>query len=362
MNPDFLTELVERIPGVDAEARHEAQLRQDRLTKPTGALGRLEELSVWVAGVQRRCPPTQFQRPSLVIFAGDHGVVTKAGTSAYPSAVTAQMVLNFAAGGAAANVLARQHGVKLRVADMSVDTDYTEFGGIDPRIVAHKVRRSTGAINVEDAMSYAQSEAAWQAGIDLANEEVDSGADLLIAGDMGIGNTTCSAGLTGLMTGLEPADVVGRGTGVDDVTLMRKTAAVRDAMSRGREHKGDPIALMAAVGGPDLAAMAGFLLGASARATPVLLDGSIIGAAALVAARTSRRATQWWLAGHRSTEPAHTAALERLELEPVLDLGMRLGEGSGALTALPIVQSAAALLGEMATFEEAGVSDREHDE
>lgn len=207
-------------------------------------------------------------------------------------------------------------------------------------------------------MTREQSIAGLLLGARVADEFIDAGADLLIAGDMGIGNTTPAAALIGLLADVEPAKVVGRGTGIDDNTWMRKTAAVRDAMRRGRPVKGDPVALLATCGGPDLAATTGFLLQAAARRTPVLLDGVISCACALVAHRVAFRASQWWLASHRSTEPAATAALDRLGLVPLLDLHMRLGEGSGALIALPLVTSAGDLLREMATFASSGVSDR----
>jgi nicotinate-nucleotide--dimethylbenzimidazole phosphoribosyltransferase len=208
-------------------------------------------------------------------------------------------------------------------------------------------------------MSLEEAQASFSLGRRIADEEVDSGADLLIPGDMGIGNTTPAAALIGLLTNLDPAKVTGHGTGINDATWMRKCAVIRDAMRRGRPVVADPIALLAAIGSPDFAAMTGFLLQAAIRRTPVILDGTISGACALVADRMDFRAKTWWLAGHRSTEPAHTAALDRLDLEPIIDYGLRLGEGTGALLALPIIQSAIATLSEMATFGEAGVSDRE---
>jgi nicotinate-nucleotide--dimethylbenzimidazole phosphoribosyltransferase len=221
------------------------------------------------------------------------------------------------------------------------------------------VRRSSGSIDREDALTREEAERAFVAGVRIADEEVDSGADLLIPGDMGIGNTTPAAVLVGLLCAVDPARVVGRGTGIDDDTWMRKTAAVRDAMRRGRPLKGDPIGLLAAVGGADLAATTGFLLGAAARRTPVLLDGVVSCAAAVLAHRIAFRSREWWLAGTRSTEPAQRAALERLDLEPIVDYGLRLGEGTGALVALPVLAAAGATLREMATFGEAGVSDRD---
>ncbi len=355
-----LADLVERIGLPDADAHAAGAARQARLTKPAGALGRLEELSLWLCSVQGACPPRPLDRVRVVLFAGDHGVARTAATSAYPPEVTAQMVLNFLAGGAAVNVLARQNGASVRVVDMAVDADYAELGAAVPDdVTRYRVRRSSGSIDREDALTREQAEEAFRAGLRIADEEVDSGADLLIPGDMGIGSTTPSAVLVGLLCGIDPARVVGRGTGIDDDTWMRKTAAVRDAMRRGRPLKGDSIGLLAAVGGADLAATTGFLLGAAARRTPVLLDGVVSCAAALVAHRIAFRSRAWWLAGTRSTEPAQRAALERLDLDPIVDYGLRLGEGTGALVALPILAAAGSTLREMATFDEAGVSDRE---
>ena len=270
------------------------------------------------------------------------------------------MVLNFLAGGAAVNVLARQNGATVRVVDMAVDVDYADLGATVPDdVVRHKVRRGSGSIDREDALTREEVEQAFAAGIAIADEEIDAGADLLIPGDMGIGNTTPAAALVGLLDGGDASLVVGRGTGIDDDPWMRKTAAVRDAMRRGRPHKGDPLQLLATVGGADVAAMTGFLLEAAVRRTPVLLDGVVSCAAALVAQRIGYRAPRWWLAGHLSTEPAAARALERLDLVPVVDYGLRLGEGTGALVALPVLAAAGATLREMATFDEAGVSDRD---
>ena len=208
-------------------------------------------------------------------------------------------------------------------------------------------------------MTLEESRASFDLGRTIADDEIDRGTDLLIPGDMGIGNTTPAAALIGLLSNLDASKVTGLGTGIDDAGWMRKCAAIRDAMRRGRPHLGDPIRLLATVGSPDFAAMTGFLLQASIRRTPVILDGTISSACALVADRMDFRAKSWWLAGHRSTEPAHAAALSRMELEPVVDYGLRLGEGTGALLALPILQAAIATLAEMATFGEAGVSDRD---
>lgn len=339
----------------DADVREAALARQLTLTKPPGALGRLEDLSVWVSACQGVCPPKQFERARIVVFAGDHGV-TASGVSAFPSEVTAQMVANFDAGGAAINVLAEVAGATVRVADIAVDGE-----AHSPAIGALKVRRGSGNIAVEDALSSEEAIAAIAAGRTIADQEVDAGADLLIAGDMGIGNTTPATTLVAALTATEPVAVVGRGTGVDDEGWARKTAAIRDALFRARQVKADPVALLAVCGGADLAAMAGFLAQAAVRRTPVLLDGVVVTAAALVADRLAPGAKAWWQAGHLSTEPAHAVALQRLQLTPILDLGMRLGEGSGAAVALPVLRAAVATLASMATFGEANVSDKPAD-
>ncbi|MEV0342249.1 nicotinate-nucleotide--dimethylbenzimidazole phosphoribosyltransferase [Nocardia sp. NPDC050713] len=333
----------------DARIRAAAEQRQTQLTKPAGALGRLETLGNWVAACQGVCPPKQFERARVVVFAGDHGVA-RHGVSAYPSEVTVQMVANFLAGGAAVNALAAVAGATVRVADISVDAE------TDPLVGKHKVRRSSGSIDREDALSQAEVEAAIAAGRAIADEEIDGGADLLVAGDMGIGNTTPATVLIATLTDTEPVVAVGRGTGVDDAGWSRKVAAIRDAMRRARPVLKDPVDLLRVAAGADIAAIAGFLAQAATRRTPVILDGVVVTAAALVAEDLAAGASAWWLAGHRSTEPAHNLALKQLRMEPLVDLSMRLGEGSGALTVLPILRAAVAALTEMATFGEAGVS------
>lgn len=345
-----------RVELPDDRMREAALARHLSLTKPTGALGRLEELGAWASAVQGKCPPTPFAQPRLIIFAGDHGIA--AATSAYPPQVTAQMVRNLLVGGAAANALAARAGVGVRVVDISVDADPEYAADLSAEVARHRIRRGSGPIDVQDAMTPQEAAAAFALGQRLADEEVDAGADLLIAGDMGIGNTTPAAALVGLLTGNDASRVTGYGTGIDDNRWMRKCAAVRDAMRRGRPLMGDWIALLGAIAGPDLAAASGFLLQASIRRTPVILDGAVSTSCALVADRMDFRAKAWWLAGHRSPEPMVSLAISRLGLEPIVDFGMRLGEGTGALIALPVVQASIAALEQMATFDEAGVSDR----
>lgn len=343
------------VPAPDEQARRQAVARQATLTKPAGSLGRLEELGVWIASCQGVCPPRPFARPRVVVFAGDHGIAA-GGVSAFPSEVTGQMVANFLTGGAAVNVLAAVAGATVRVVDMAV------AGDTQDRVAQFKVRQCSGSIDREDALTEEQTERAIAAGRAIADEEIDRGADLLVAGDMGIGNTTPAAVLVAALTGAEPVAVVGRGTGIDDAAWMRKAAAIRDALRRARKVAGDPVALLRTAGGADLAAMAGFLAQAALRKTPAVLDGMVVTAAAGVAERLAPGARQWWVAGHRSVEPAHTLVLDHLDLRPLLDLDMRLGEGSGALAALPLVTMAARILTEMATFDDAGVSGRTDDD
>jgi nicotinate-nucleotide--dimethylbenzimidazole phosphoribosyltransferase len=343
-----------RITPPDQQAHREAVARHQQLAKPAGALGRLEELGVWVAACQGTCPPRPFARPQVVVFAGDHGIAER-GVSAYPREVTRQMVGTFLSGGAGVNVLAAVAGAAVRVVDIAVDVDPAALGA-PPPVTRHKVCRGSRPIDRQDALTDTEAAQALDAGIAIADEEVDRGADVLIAGDMGIGNTTPAAVLVAALTGAEPVAVVGRGSGIDDAGWMRKAAVIRDALRRARAVITDPLALVRTAGGADIAAIAGFLAQAAVRRTPVILDGLVVGAAAMLAEEFAPGARRWWVAGHRSVEPAHTLALQHLELQPLLDLDMRLGEGSGAVAALPLVQMAARVLAEMATFADAGVS------
>ena len=330
----------------------EARAHQLTLTKPAHSLGRLEDLGVWISSCQDLCPPRPLERPRIVVFAGDHGVAAH-GVSAFPQEVTLQMADNIVGGGAAVSVLARQARASVRVADMAMSAERP--GGLDD----HKIRRTNGSIDREDALTEDEVRAAIAAGRRIADEEVDSGADLLIAGDLGIGNTTPATALTCLVTGREPVELVGRGTGVDDQGWMRKTAAVRDAMFRASGDLRDPVAMLRKVAGADIAAMAGFLAQAAVRRTPCLLDGVVVTSGALMAEALAPGSRQWWMAGHRSSEPAHSAALTYLSLDPILEHSMHLGEGSGAVAALPVIHNAIAILTEMATFADAGVSGKD---
>lgn len=341
-------EIFARVEAPSAQVRAEAQAYQNTLTKPAGSLGRLEEVGVFISSCQGQVPPRPISRPRVVIFAGDHGV-SKYGVSAFPSEVSLQMAENIRAGGAAVSVLAESAGASVRVADISLD--HEAWGD-------ERVSRSCGAIHLEDAMDEEQVIRALEIGKRIVDQEVDSGADLLIAGDLGIGNTTPAAALIGVATRSEPVAVVGRGTGIDDEGWKRKVSIIRDAMFRVRTFRDDPIRVLQAISSPDLAAMAGFLAQASIRRTPVILDGVVVTSAALWATRLAPGARNWWLAGHQSAEPAHAFALQSLELEPMVKYGMRLGEGSGAITALPLVKAAVDIMANMATFESAGVSEK----
>jgi nicotinate-nucleotide--dimethylbenzimidazole phosphoribosyltransferase len=341
------------VTAPDESTRQAALARHEQLTKPAGSLGQLEELGAWIAACQGQCPPLPLHRPRIVVFAGDHGVAAR-GVSAYPSEVTGQMVANILSGGAAVTVLASAADAGVRVVDMSVDCEPDTR--TPPEVTAYKVRRSSGSIDTEDALTDHEVLAAIAAGRAIADEEVDGGADLLAAGDMGIGNTTPAAVLVAAMTGAEPVAVVGRGTGIDDAGWMRKTAAIRDALRRARKVTAEPVALLRTTAGADIAAMAAFLAQAAVRRTPVVLDGVVTGAAALVAEELAPGASGWWVAAHRSVEPAHSLALDQLGLKPLLELEMRLGEGTGAVVAIPLLGMAVRVLAEMATFADAGVA------
>ncbi|WP_033295554.1 nicotinate-nucleotide--dimethylbenzimidazole phosphoribosyltransferase [Amycolatopsis jejuensis] len=333
------------------QARSGAIALHDKLVKPAGSLGRLEELGVWIASCQGQAPPRPFTRPRVVVFAGDHGIAKK-GVSAYPVEVTSQLVGTMLTGGAAINVLAAAAGAGVRVVDMAVDTEESAMRSIGE----FKVRRGSGSIDVEDALTDAEVRAAVTAGRTVADAEVDGGADLLVAGDLGIGNSTPASVLVAALTGTEPVAVVGRGSGIDDNTWMRKAAAVRDALRRARVVVADPLALLRTSAGADIAAMAGFLAQAAVRRTPVVLDGLVVCAAALVAEELAPGARRWWMSGQLTGEPAHALALEHLDLGALLDLDVRLGEGTGAVTALPLLMMAARVLAEMTTHEQSGVS------
>ncbi len=327
-----------------ATARTAAQAHLDALAKPLGALGELETLAAWLCACQDQCPPRPLDRVRAVVLAGDHGI-THFGVSAYPREVTPAMVHAFLAGSAGVAVLARQHGLSLQVFDLAVDD---ELAGVAPEVTAYKVRRSSEPIHLQDALTDQQVRQAIQAGKLIAAEQIAAGADLLILGDMGIGNTTPAAALIAASFGLGAAEVTGRGTGIDDAALRRKTELIDLALVRVGDRAVDPIQRLAALGSADLAAGVGFLIAAARAGVPVLLDGLITVAEAVVAEDIAPGVVAWCAAGHRSTEPAQQLALDKLGLRPVLDLSLRLGEGSGAVAAVPLLRSAVLLIREMA--------------
>ena len=334
-----------------AGIREEAAARLAGLATPPGALGRLGELGVWAAATLGGCPPPPLTNVRLVIFAGDHGVASH-GVSAYPPAITAAMVRTFIVGRAGVSALAAAHDVHVRVLDLGVDWGDGDLDGVPDDVRAHKVRRGSGAIHVEDALTASETAAAMDAGRAAAREEIAAGAQLLISGDMGIGNTTPAAAMVAAALGLPAAEVTGRGTGVDDVALAHKQEVVQQALDRAGDRLADPVQTLQAVSSADLAATTAFLLEAAEAGVPVLLDGLMSVACALTAERIAPGARAWWAAGHRSTEPAQSLALEKLGLEPILDLGLRLGEGSGAVAAVPVLRSAIALLRDVALLSD----------
>ncbi|HEV8570178.1 MAG TPA: nicotinate-nucleotide--dimethylbenzimidazole phosphoribosyltransferase [Actinoplanes sp.] len=348
-----LESTVAGIRPADAAAMAAARDLQARLTKPAGSLGALEDLSVRLAGLAGSCPPPMPEPATVAVFAGDHGV-HRQGVTPWPQEVTAQMVANFVAGGAVVNALARTAGADLMVVDVGVATPL--HGG--PNLLDANIRRGTRDFAVEPALTRDEARAAVEVGIGVADALVKAGAACLLTGDMGIANTTPAAALIAVFTGTDPAEVTGRGTGIDDATYARKIAVVTAALRRHAPDPADPLGVLAAVGGLEHAALAGFLLGAAARRVPVVLDGVIAASAALAAAAFAPDAPVAMVAGHRSTEPGATVALAHLGLAPLLDLGMRLGEGSGAVLALPVVAGAVRVLREVSTFDAAGVSEK----
>jgi nicotinate-nucleotide--dimethylbenzimidazole phosphoribosyltransferase len=338
---------VELNPAAVAEAR----ARHGRLTKPPGSLGRLEDVGVRLAGIAGRCPPPVPAPAAVAVFAADHGVA-RAGVTPWPQEVTAQMVANFCAGGAAINAIARQVDARLLVVDVGVAAPLEAH----PLLLDRKVRAGTDDLSAGPAMSGDDARRAWAAGSEVAKMLVGGGARLLVTGEMGIGSTTAAAAVIAAVTGRPAADCTGRGTGIDGATLARKTGIVAAAAARARGCDG--MGVLAEVGGLEIAALAGFVAAGAAMRVPVVVDGVIALAAVVVAEAVEPRTTAACVAGHRSTEPGATIALDHLGLEPLLDLDLRLGEGTGACLAVPLVQAAARVLQEMATFDGAGVTEK----
>jgi nicotinate-nucleotide--dimethylbenzimidazole phosphoribosyltransferase len=347
----LLADTTSAIGPLDAEAVSQARDRQQALTKPAGSLGVLEDVSVQLAGLAGECPPPLPEPAVVAVFAADHGVHAQ-GVTPWPQEVTAQMVANFLASGAVVNAIAAQAGADVCVVDVGVAADLPAAPGLLPR----KIRPGTADMTAGPAMSRAEAERAVEVGIETARDLVAAGHNCLLTGDMGIANTTASAALIAAFTGADPEQVTGRGTGIDDPTWQRKVEVVRRALDRHQPDPADPLGVLAAVGGLEHAALAGFILGGAALRVPVVLDGVIACAAALAARALAPDAVAGLLAGHLSTEPGARRALDALGLRPLLDLGLRLGEGSGAVLALPVVAAAARVLREVATFDSAGVS------
>lgn len=362
----LLDETRRAIRPPDAAAMALARQRQARLTKPAGSLGALEELAVRLAGLARACPPPLPSRPAVAVFAGDHGVHAQRVTP-WPQEVSAQMVGNFLAGGAVINAFARQAGASVTVVDVGLAADPAPAaqppepaGSAGPaaRLVAARVRPGTRDMTVAAALTRAEAVSAIEVGIGVAGSLVAAGAGALITGDMGIANSTPAAALIAAFTGADPGEVTGRGTGIDDAMYAHKVSVVAAALARHRPDPADPVGVLSSVGGLEHAALAGFVLGASAHRVPVILDGVVAVAAALAATALAPGALGACVAGHRSAEPGASVALAHLGLSPLIDLGLRLGEGTGAMLAWPLVASAARLLGEVATFDSAGVLEK----
>ncbi|WP_042382832.1 nicotinate-nucleotide--dimethylbenzimidazole phosphoribosyltransferase [Streptacidiphilus melanogenes] len=354
-----LQETLRGIRPLDAKALGEAWDRQKRMTKPAGSLGMLEIISAQLCGLSRKCPPPIPEPACVAIFAGDHGVHAQ-GVTPWPQEVTAQMVGNFLAGGAVINAFASQLGAEVCVVDVGVASELPPAldSGRTTGLLPRKVRPGTGDMTQGPAMTREEAMRALEVGIETARDLVAAGNKALVTGDMGIANTTAAAALISVFTGEDPAAVTGRGTGIDDETHARKVAVIRQALELHRPDPSDPIGVLAAVGGLEHAAIAGFLLGAASLRTPVILDGVIAGSAALVAKAIAPEVLAACVAGHRSAEPGHKAALAKLGLRPLIDLDLRLGEGTGALLALPLVQSAARAMHDVATFDSAGVTEK----
>ena len=349
-----LEELITRIKPLDKVAMQSARIRQDALTKPRGSLGHLEELSIQLAGISA-CPLPSVERKTVIVMAADHGV-TSEGVSAYPAEVTPQMVSNFLRGGAAINVLARQANARVVVADMGVASEIEDVMG---ELVRCKVGLGTANLVKGPAMTREQAMESIQSGIEIAETEIARGADILATGDMGIGNTTAAAAIACALMRQLPENIAGRGTGVDDDGLKRKINVITRALNVNKPNGNDAIDVLAKVGGFEIGGLAGVMLAAAANRKPVVIDGFISTAAAMIAASLVPAARDYMVAAHISQERGHKLMLVWLGLNPLLDLNMRLGEGTGAALAFHLIEASTRILREMATFNEAGVSDKE---
>ena len=349
----MIKDIVAKIERLDEAAMAAAQTRQDSLTKPPGSLGRLEELSIQLAGITGVDIPV-IEDKVIITMAGDHGVVAE-GVSAFPQEVTPQMVLNFLHGGAAINVLAKHVGARITIVDMGVAAEMDPH----PQLVDKKVAHGTANMTVGPAMTREQAEQAIMAGVEVVEAEIEKGLDIVGTGDMGIGNTTPSAAIAAVLTGIEPAKIAGRGTGVDDAGLKRKIDAIKRALAINKPDPNDGLDVLAKVGGFEIAGLAGVILGAASNRKPVMVDGFISTAAAMIAVTIAPAVRPYLISAHRSQEYGHSQMVEWLDLKPLVDLDFRLGEGTGAALGISFAEAACKILAEMATFAEAGVSDKE---
>ena len=348
-----LEDIITDIKPLDEAAMQAARARQDTLTKPRGSLGKLEELSIQLAGMKAD-PLPSVEHKAVIVMAADHGV-TAEGVSAYPSEVTAQMVLNFLHGGAAINVLAHQSRARVTVVDIGVARDFEPL----PGLLQRKVMCGTRNLAQGPAMTREEAEQALQVGVDVLLEEAEHGLDIVATGDMGIGNTTSSSAIAAVMTGLPVPEVVGRGTGIDDSGLERKIRVIERSLAVNQPKADDAMGILRKVGGLEIAGLAGVMIAAAGRRIPVIVDGFISTAAALIAVGLAPRLRDYLISAHQSVEIGHQAMLKHLNLTPLLDLNMRLGEGTGAALAFHLLEASTRILREMATFGEAGVSDKE---
>jgi len=349
---EHILEVATSIQSLDAAAMEQARTRQQQLTKPPGSLGRLEDIAVQMAGITGNPLPI-IKRKAVVVMAADHGVTAEA-VSAYPSAVTPQMVLNFLSGGAAINALAQHAGAEVVVVDVGVASELNHAG-----LISRKIAFGTANMAIGPAMTREQALAAISVGMDVVESLLKQGVDLVATGDMGIGNTTASSAITASIAGVPVALVTGYGTGINEEQLSHKIAIIERALAQNKPDSTDPIDVLAKVGGLEIAGLVGVIIEAAAHRVPVVVDGFISGAAALVATRIAPTIRDYLFAGHISVERGHHLILERLKLTPLLDLELRLGEGTGAVLATTIIDAALSMHREMATFAEAGVSNRE---
>jgi nicotinate-nucleotide--dimethylbenzimidazole phosphoribosyltransferase len=348
-----LEEIIANIQPLDEAAMRAARARQDTLTKPRGSLGRLEELSIQLAGIKAD-PFPSVKRKAIIVMAADHGVALE-GVSAYPSDVTAQMVLNFLRGGAAINVLARQAEARVTIVDIGVAAEFEPM----PGLIRRKIMYGTRNLAQGPAMTREEAEQALQVGVDVFNDEAARGLDIVATGDMGIGNTTPSSAIVAAMTGFSVAQVVGRGTGIDDQGLERKIRVIEQALAVNQPNRKDTMDVLHKVGGLEIAGLAGVMIAAAGQRIPVVVDGFISTAAAMIAVALAARVRDYLISAHQSVEIGHREMLKYLNLNPLLDLNLRLGEGTGAVLAFHLIEASARILCEMATFDEAGVSDKE---